>query len=495
MGLFAHGSHKLGVVDGVLFSSDMRYLTLTLLFVCSVSAAAQSGRAKSAGTPTAAVASVAEMTVKQMFDEANGYIRARGAEFDAKKVPFSDRLFTQAKLEQRQIAAKYAATAALRLGAEPDDLYYLGMLHWIAENLDGTVQSLRKFIGSSSPETVRRQTARSIVVVVSAKQKKFDEAETLLAEYIKTEPTKLTERSRMEGEMAKAYQAQGDFPKMAPHAEAGYDASKGLLKDASSRARGLAEILDAGMLVYEAFRDTANQKKADDALDDMRVTAAEFESPSFYYYAVDQKIKYMIETGRKPQAMQFYSASMTGAAKDFSVKSSSSDVTSRLRKREKHYKLLGETAPDLPAIDQWFPGTPTTMASLRGKVILLDFWATWCGPCFEAYPSLIEWHQDFTRDGLEILGVTRYYGNINGMPADNPSEIAFFKQFRMRERLPYDFVVAKDQSSQNLYGATALPTAVLIDRKGVIRYIEAGTSSTRIEQMRLMLVKLLAEPK
>ena len=56
-----------------------------------------------------------------------------------------------------------------------------------------------------------------------------------------------------------------------------------------------------------------------------------------------------------------------------------------------------------------------------------------------------------------------------------------------------DFVVGRDQSIQILYGATALPTAVLIDRKGVIRYIESGTSSTRLVQMREMIVKLLAE--
>ena len=472
-------------------------MRLFLIFVLIVSAIVTFGQSRrvapGAASPTPGETLVANVTVKQMFDEVNGYIRAKATEFDAKKIEFSDRLFKQTKLEQRQMAAKSAATAALRKELSVDDQYYLGMLHWIAENLDGTLDALQKFIFSENPDAARRQTARSVLVVVLAKQKKMDEAEAMFAEYQKSEPTKLTERSRIGGEMAKAYQAQKDFKKMAPYADAGYNASKALLQDATSRSRGLDEILDAGMLVYEAYRDAGEQKKADDALDDMRLSAAETEAPSFYYYAVDQKIKYMIETGRKPAAMEYYLVSLINAGKDFRIKTSSADVISRLKKREKHYKLLGESPPELLAVDQWFPGTPRNLAAYRGKVVLLDFWATWCQPCLEAFPSLIEWHQDFKGEGFEILGITRYYGTVNGLPADEQNETLSLKQFRTRERLPYDFVVMKDQSTQNLYGATALPTAVLIDRKGVIRYIEAGTSSARIGQMREMLLKLLAE--
>jgi hypothetical protein len=270
-------------------------------------------------------------TVKQMFDEANTYIKTKAAEYEAKKVPFSERLYAQTKLEQRQLAAKYATAATMRTNLAGEDYYYLGMLHWIAENLDGTAESLAKFVATENAPVERSQTARSIIVVVLAKQNKLADAEKILTEYLAKEPKKLTERARMEGELAKAYQAQKDFTRMSPHAEQGYSASKALLKDATSRARGLDEILDAGMLVYEAFRDSGERVKAEAALDDMRVVAAEVGSTSLYYYAVDQKIKFLIETARKPAALEFYQTSLAASQKDFANKGQQNDINTRLK--------------------------------------------------------------------------------------------------------------------------------------------------------------------
>ena len=472
----------------------MRGSLLFLLLALTVAVPAQSRRvAPNASVTPTETAPLAELTVKQMFEEANSYSRVKFAEYAEKKVPYTDALLTRTKQEQRQLAAKYAAQAAGRSNLTADDNYYIGMLHWIAENLDGAAEFLSKFTAAENAAADRAQTARSIVVVVLAKQKKLPDAEKSLADYLAKEPKKLTERARMEGELAKAYQAAKDFAKMAPHAVAGYEASKALLKDSTSRARGLDEIMDAGMLIFEAYRDLDDRQKAEAALDDIRRTAAEANATGLYYYAVDRKIKYLIDTARKPSALEFYQAAIAAAGKDFADKASQAEVVNRLRKRDKHYKLLGSPAPELPLADQWFPGRARTLADMRGKVVLLDFWATWCGPCFDAFPALTEWHHDLSGDGLVILGLTRYYGEVNGLSADEPHELEFLKGFRIRENLPYDFVVFKDQASQNLYGATSLPTAVLIDRKGVVRYIEAGTSSTRIAEMREMVLKLLAE--
>lgn len=469
----------------------MKLSFLVLVLILQTPAFAQSGRV--GPTVGRTTPSVNEPTVKQLFDEANGYIKAKVTEYEEKKIPFSESLLTRAKLEQRQLAARLAATAGARTNLAGEDRYYLGMLNWIADNLDGTAENLVQFVAQADAPAERTQPARIILTVVFAKQKKLADAEKVFAGYLSREPRKLTERSRAHGELAKAYQAQKEVEKMAPHAEAAYAASKDLLQDASSRVRGLEEILDAGMLVFEAHRDLGNRDKAEAALEDMRVTGATVNSRSLYFYAVDQKIRYLIDTGRKAAAMDYFAAVRASVAKEFVDRQSQSEVSSRLKKRERHYKLLGEPAPEFAIPAEWFPGKSRTLADMRGKVILLDFWATWCGPCFEAFPSLIEWHQDYRRDGLEIIGVTRLYSGANGTPVDPAAEMQFLKNFRERQRLPYDIAVTSKIDVQLQYGATALPTAVLIDRKGIVRYVETGTSSQRIVQLGEMIRKLLAE--
>ena len=79
------------------------------------------------------------------------------------------------------------------------------------------------------------------------------------------------------------------------------------------------------------------------------------------------------------------------------------------------------------------------------------------------------------------------------MPVDNPGEITALKLFKEKYKLPYDFAVAKGQAIQIAYGAMSLPTAVLIDRKGVVRYVATGTSKTRTAEIRSEILKLLAE--
>jgi thiol-disulfide isomerase/thioredoxin len=303
----------------------------------------------------------------------------------------------------------------------------------------------------------------------------------------------MTERSKMANALADSYRAEKNFEKAATHAREAYRAAKALLKDESSRARALNQVLGAAMKSFEIYRTADNRTEADAMLDDLRKTGVTLESNALYFAAVDRKIKYFIETGRKPLGLQLYAESLENLKKDFVSKPLQEDIERNLKKREKHYKILGETAIELENIERWFPGEAQTLAQMRGKVIFLDFWATWCGPCISAFPALIEMHKTFQSQGLVILGVTRWYYEVEGMRADETAEFDFLQRFRRGYALPYDFVVAKGQTNQINYGATGIPTAVLIDRKGIIRYVETGAGTNRELQIQYEIEKLLEE--
>ena len=167
------------------FESSMRFFSVLFILLLAVPAAAQSRRV----AQTISV-SAADRSVKEMFDEANQYRKLKFEEFEAKKVPVSDRLMRQTEREQKQLAAKLAASAATRDALSAEDTYYLALLYWISENLDNTSETLRKYLANEERAADRSQTSRSLLTVIAAKQKRFDEAAATLAEYLKNEPTK-----------------------------------------------------------------------------------------------------------------------------------------------------------------------------------------------------------------------------------------------------------------------------------------------------------------
>jgi thiol-disulfide isomerase/thioredoxin len=297
----------------------------------------------------------------------------------------------------------------------------------------------------------------------------------------------------MESELAKNYFAEKVYAKAETHAAEAFRMTKAIFTEFPTRSQAIDRLFDTGILVFQIYRDEGKQKEAGDALEDLRKTGVLVQSTLLYYSAVDANVKYLIETNRKQQALQFYREILAQATKDFAAKPLQENILSSLKKREIHYKLLGETAPEFSGIDQWFPENRQTLSNLRGKVVLLDFWATWCVPCIQAFPSLVEWQQTFQKDGLEILGVTKYHGEAEGVRVDKATELEYLQRFKRENRLPFNFVVAKDTGNQLTYGATAIPTTVLIDRKGIVRYIEVGTGESRDEEIREMIVKLLAE--
>jgi thiol-disulfide isomerase/thioredoxin len=149
--------------------------------------------------------------------------------------------------------------------------------------------------------------------------------------------------------------------------------------------------------------------------------------------------------------------------------------------------------PELVAT-QWIDQSPVTLSKLRGQVVLLDFWAPWCGPCRYTFPRLQRWHESYKDKGLVILGLTNYFGNIDGKRATPTEELAYLRTFKKQQRLPYGFVVADSSINDRNYGVFSIPMSFLIDRRGNVRFIAMGAGEQEITALGKMIEKVMAEP-
>jgi peroxiredoxin len=125
---------------------------------------------------------------------------------------------------------------------------------------------------------------------------------------------------------------------------------------------------------------------------------------------------------------------------------------------------------------------PAGLAELRGRVVIVDFWATWCMACRMSTPKLTSWQAKFGAQGLSVIGIT-----------DDPVEQASegVENFGMRYA-----AVASDESyaTQRAFGVRALPTVFIIDKRGVIRDVSVGFDPRKEAQIEVLLRRLLAEP-
>ena len=134
-------------------------------------------------------------------------------------------------------------------------------------------------------------------------------------------------------------------------------------------------------------------------------------------------------------------------------------------------------APDFSLAD--LDGNTVTLEQMRGRVVLLNFWGTWCGPCRKEIPDFINLMKKYNQDGLEIIGVTLTSG-----PPENIK--AFADKWGINYKLLTDIRGNETQTVTALYGQatgkriTGIPTTFIIDREGIIQKRYVGPRSESI---------------
>ena len=413
-------------------------------------------------TPSQTATTREDRSAQELYEEANGYLGRKYAEFNKQKLGYDAKLEAKTKQEQKELALANAAILGRRKDLSDSELYYLGMLQHLVGDSEAALKVMRRYL-AKNPKGEKPQVARAVLMLHATRTNLLPEAEATVAEYRKSEPLDFNELFGMEVLLTEAFGKAKDYQRMELHARGMWDVARNekASKNLSPFKRD-ERLFKAASQLSEALTALKRQDEAITTIKDLVKLAIALPSGNLYKLARIRLAKLEPDTN----LLQLLADKST----------------------------VGMGAPPEIIGSVWIDQKPITLADLRGQVVLLDFWAHWCGPCQYVFPKLQRWHESYKDQGLVILGLTNYFGRANGKAVTATEELAYLRDFKKRNRLPYGFVVADTSVNDLNYAVSAIPVSFLIDRSGKVRFIAVGANEQDTTALGEKIKELIAEP-
>jgi thiol-disulfide isomerase/thioredoxin len=183
--------------------------------------------------------------------------------------------------------------------------------------------------------------------------------------------------------------------------------------------------------------------------------------------AIEVQAHVMAAKGNRSEAVYFLQRELD-EYKDTSIRT-------RIHKNIHLLSLEGRQAPAYDVSEYVGAAKPPTIASLRGKPVMLFFWAHWCGDCKSMANTLAELQASYKDKGFTIVAPTQRYGYVaKRAPADPQTELAYIGQVAKEFYGNVGWTVPVNNESFASYGSSTTPTIVLVDRQGVVRMYHPG---------------------